>query len=681
MNQDELISHIAELERQAIGYFDGEIAHEQAQAMDYYLRKPFGTEEEGRSQVISSDVWDVVEGLTPLVLKPFVSSDDVVSFRPHGPEDEEAAAQETDYINFIVTQRNDNFEQLVAWVKTGLLQKNGVVKWWWDSSKQTSLERVTDVPEDAFAAILQDPSIEVVDHSEEATADGVVLHSATLRISNEAGRPVYEVVPPDEYVIGRDARSVNPAKARFFQHRRRVTISQLREWGYDVADDAPGGDEDDDMSPIRQSREKEEEDRSLSGHGNDPASREVLFKETYIRVDFDGDGLAELRKVCSVGREILANEETEEIPFAAWTPYQQPFKFYGRCPADEAMEVQLSKSAVLRQTMDNIYTINNNRVYAGRGVNLDDLVDNQISGVVRVDSDDVGRVVQPAEVQPIGQITLPLIEYFDTIKENRTGFTRYNQGTDADTLNKTATGIRIIAENAGSRVEIIARAFAETGLRQLMLGIHALCRRHATRQEVVRLRGKYVQVDPRAWQSRFDMTVQVGLGNADKQMKLQGAQMLMAEQKQLAQVPGLVTPVNFYNGAAKLAEAVGFRNAELFFSDPSKQPPAPPPDPTQDPAFQLQMREQDRKDAELQLKAEEVQLKRADLELRDRDSKVQHLRGLVDMQHGQEAVQRDERRNAEKAEGEKGALDAVIQQIQALSDQVAQLTRAVSGQV
>ncbi|MGL5736245.1 MAG: portal protein, partial [Beijerinckiaceae bacterium] len=281
MSEDSLRTHIAELERQAIGYYSGEIAVEQAMAMDYYLRKPFGTEEEGRSQVVSSDVWDVVEGLTPLVLKPFVSSDDVVSFRPHGPEDEEAAAQETDYLNFIVTQRNDNFEQLVAWVKTGLLQKNGVVKWWWDASKQTSLERVTEVPDDVFAAILQEPGVEVVEHSEDVGPDGVALHSAVLRVSNEGGRPCYEVVPPEEFLVGRDARSVNPAKARFFQHRRKVTLSQLREWGYDVEDGVADGAGDESMSPVNVARNNAEESSLGYNEGNDPSSREVTFKETY----------------------------------------------------------------------------------------------------------------------------------------------------------------------------------------------------------------------------------------------------------------------------------------------------------------------------------------------------------------------------------------------------------------
>ena len=604
-----------------------ETAEEQARAMDYYLGKPLGNEEEGRSSVISSDVWDVVEGLAPLVLKPFVSSDDVVRFNAQGPEDEDAASQETDYINYVVTQKNDVFEQLVAWVKMGLLQKNGVVKYWWEESRRVQIESYDDISDDVYHLLIQDPSVTVLEHTEhqgEAMAGpngqpmpGEPTHDVKVRILNKEGCAKYAVIPPEELLISVDTRSPNPKNAPFIQHRTRKTISALREMGYDVPDDISdaGSNSNADAEPQAVSRQRNGEMRTDFDGAGDPSQREVWYRESYTFVDFDGDGMAEARKVCMVGDTVLENEEVEEWPFAGWTPYQQLFQFDGRCPADETIEIQEVKSTLWRQSLDNIYTINNNRTYVSDKVNLDDMLDNQIAGIVRVSGDVVGNHAMSMPITPIGGVIQPMIEYMDSAKENRTGFTRYNQGTDANSLNKTATGVRIIAEAGNERVGLVSRSFAEQGLKPLMLGIHGLCRRHSTKAETLRLRGKWVTIDPRSWVNRYDMTVSVGLGTSDKQMQLQGHQMLMAEQKQLAQVPGLVKPENFFNAAAKMSEILGEKDPGKYFSDPAKQEPQQPPDPTQDPSFQLEAKKVSQKDDEIALKSREVDIK-------DRDSMV-----------------------------------------------------------
>ena len=642
MTDDQMLAQLELLEKHAVGYYTGEVAGEQAKAMDYYMGKPFGTEELGRSAVVSSDVWDVIEGLTPMVLKPFVSTDEVVRFNPLGPDDEETAQQESEYINWVVTQRNDSFAQLVAWAKTGLLQKNGVVKYWWEKSRVSSIERYYGVPDDLFAMLAQDDGVTVVEHTEMQGPDGSLMHDVVLRHTEEVGCAKYAVIPPEEFLVSRDAEGPDPKTARFVQHRRMVSIGDLRAMGYDVDDDIPDGMDADPMySEQYQARMSEEERSNGYEQGNDKTARVVLFKETFWQIDADGDGLPELRKLCTVGREILADDETEEVPFAAWTPYPQPFKFYGRCPADETLEIQLVKSTILRETMNNLYTINNNRTYANADVNLDDLVDNQIAGVVRVKgSGNVSHSVAAAEITPIGPVTMPMIEYWDSAKENRTGFTRYNQGTDANSLNKTATGIRIIAENANLRVEIISRSFAN-GMADLMRGIHGLCRRHATKAETIRLRGKWVNIDPRAWKKRIDMTISVGLGTADQQMKMQGIQLLMQEQKAMAQGGvGIVQPQNFYNAAAKLAEVVGFKNADQFFSQPQQQQGLPPE--VQQQMQQMQQAMQELQQENQALKSG-VEVKRIEVESRERIEGAKQQNAL-----SIEAMRDDQKRDSDE---------------------------------
>ncbi|MDH5641203.1 MAG: hypothetical protein OEY28_07905, partial [Nitrospira sp.] len=415
--------------------------------------------------------------------------------------------------------------------------------------------------------------------------------------------------------------------------------------------------------------------------GNDPAAREVIYREVYLYVDVDGDGMSELRRVCLVGNVVLANEETEEIPFVGWTPYPQPFQFNGRCPADEVAEVQLLKSTILRQTMDNIYTINNNTRYVSDKVNLSDMIDNQIAGIIRVQGDVVGNHVMAAPITPIGAITMPMVEYMDTVKENRTGFTRYNQGTDANSLNKTATGIRIIHEAGNERVGLISRIFADA-LRQLMLGIHGLCRRHSTRQERVRLRGEWASVDPRSWQTRFDMSVSVGLGAADKQVQMQGAQLLLQTQMNLIQA-GIVKPENLYEAAAKLAQSIGEKSPEKYFTLPKGEPEKP--DPTQDPAFKFQVAELHIKGEDLEMRKQEMLLKEREMALKEGEFKIKQDQLIIQVElarsktHAEEAdVARAQAEIALKAEQQ--GHDMTLAVMDAVSSIQSQLDEMQSGQ-
>ena len=621
MSELELYAIIEQQERTALGYYTGEIASEQAKALDYYFNR-MDRDEEGYSQAQSSDVWDVVEGMTPQILKPFVSSDEIMTFIPENAEDVEGAEQETDYINYVVTQKNNIFEQLVMWVKTGLLQKNGIVKYWWDKSKQTITETYDGLGDDEFALLLQEvqsnPDIKIVGYS---TNEVEILgqlepsHDVKLKITQNKGEAKYCVIPPEEFLISRDAMSPDPKKAYFVEHKQKLTLSKIREMGYEVTDMDINLDAGSSAFSLQAQARYNTEELDI-GYTNsmDDSMQETMFREVFMLVDFDGDGIAELRKICIAGKRILSNEEVDDIPFCAWTPYIQPFKFYGRCPADEVIEIQDIKTTLIRQNLNNIYTVNNNRTFISDKVNVDDMINNALAGVIRVDKgvDQIGSHVYTAPIQPLGAIIQPQIDYWDTAKENRTGFTRYNQGMDADSLNKTLGGIRIIQENSNQKSELIARGFAETGLKQLMLGIHKLTKQHASKPEVVRLRNKWITVDPRQWKTRYDMRVSVGLGNSDKQQQMQGVQMLLASQREVATL-GLVEPVNVYNALAKQAEVLGFKDYQKYYTDPSQpKEEAPQQDPMTLPENIFKMKE-------LEIKSREVDIKEQDMIMKDKD--------------------------------------------------------------
>ena len=305
-----------------------------------------------------------------------------------------------------------------------------------------------------------------------------------------------------------------------------------------------------------------------------------MFKESYIRIDMDGDGLTELRRVCMVGRELLASDKCDEIPICAWTPLILPHRHVGRSLAEQVEDIQKQKTAVLRAGMDSLYLSLNSRTAISDQVNLDDMLVSRPGGVVRMSAGarpGDGHVM-PLVAPDVSGSAFGMLEYFDSVRESRTGITRYNQGLDANSLNKTATGMQAIMSAAQQRIELVARTFAETGLRDLMMLVHGLIKKHGSKPMTMRLRNQWVPVDPRSWKTRYDMTVSVGLGTGNREQQMANLMAVMNVQKEAFQI-GVATPTNIYESASKLAEAAGFKAPEKFFTNPAMQQMQQPPDP------------------------------------------------------------------------------------------------------
>jgi len=584
LTDTELRALLDEEIRGAVGYNSSELSNQRKLALDYYHGEPFGNEVEGRSAYVSRDVADTIEWIMPSIMRIFTGGDTIVRFEPQGPEDEKAAQQATDYVNHVFQRQNDGFLALYTWFKDALLSKNGFLKVYWEKYTEYKTETYENLTDDEFAMLLQDPDVEPVEHTEDATVDvisGVTsrVHAVKLRKKTETGKCCVLPVPPEEVLVNR--YPVAPLKRnRFVCHRRRVTVSEIVEMGLmskEEAESLPSY-EDDDFNEERISRYAFDE----TDEGDNPtnkSSRYVWLAEAYMKVDVDGDGVAELRKITMAGDRVIENEEVDSIPFVTITPIILPHKLYGMSIADLVMDLQLLKSTVFRQILDNMYLANNGRYMALDGmVNIDDLLTSRPGGIVRVKTFDAVKPMQPPL---LGAPAFNLLEYIDVIKENRTGVTRYNQGIDADSLNKTATGINQIMSAAQARVELIARVFAETGVKDLFYAILERVQKHQDHAKVIRLRNEWVPMDPREWTSKFDLTVTVGLGTGSKDMQIQA--LMQTIQFQMMALQGglpIVQPVNIYNTATKLLEAQNIKGHELFFTHPEEIPPAPPqPDP------------------------------------------------------------------------------------------------------
>jgi hypothetical protein len=557
---------------------NGDLNEERANALDRYLGRLYGNEQEGRSKVVMRDVADTIEWIKPSLMKVFASGDEVVKFEPVGPEDEEQAQQETDYCNHVLMQKNNGFIVLHDWFHDALLQKTGYTLTQYETEKFPKKESYVGLSDDELALVTQDPEVEVLEYSMEPTEYGP-KHSVTVKCMKEYGCTKVTNIPPERVKIAVDWPNVSLAGCPFVEVIDFPTISDLRQRGFDVDDEINDG-------GTNTEDEWQEERRSVQTDiysdrqdlESDPSMRRVRTRYVWIRFDEDGDGIAELRYVIIVGTTILHNEETDILPVAALTPLRMPHEHYGQSIADIVMDLQEIRTTLTRGFLDNMYLANNGR-YAidANVVNLDDMLVSRPGGVVRMNGSVPGSIVPLVHPQEGGAI-LQAIEYVDTIRENRTGVTKYNQGLNADSLNKTATGITQIMTAAQQRIELIARVFAETGVKDLMLIIHGMSIKHGRKEEMMKLRNKWVPVNPRTWNERRDVTVSVGLGTGNKDQMLQHLMMILQAQQQAIQI-GVASPKNIYNALSKLTQNAGFKQAEEFWTDPEKNPPPQAPNP------------------------------------------------------------------------------------------------------
>tara|TARA_R110000737_G_scaffold127748_1_gene160289 strand:- start:92 stop:2314 length:2223 start_codon:yes stop_codon:yes gene_type:complete len=591
---DDITSYLRTEEDSAREYQQQELQPDRERNLNYLLGRKNGTEEENRSQVISTDVWDAINGMLPSLLKPFTSTDDYVQFSPVSEDDEPGAEQETDYLNFVVSQKNNGYMLFYNWFLDALLNKYGIVEYLWEESNTTTVEKYTGLTDEELAMLVQNEGVEIEEQSSypdeftikmqqqqqqpQQQQETPMAHDVTVRVRKSKGEAKIHNIPPEEFLFNSDLATQSIKDATFVQREVYKTISTIREMGYDIPDDID--DDAEDFTTYSERQNRHDSYRQKPGvQTDDAAGKMVLFKVSHCMYDLNGDGITELVRIVRVGDNILEIEEVEEIPYSVIHCHIMPHKFAGVSSADVVAPIQDLKTSLWRQALDNVYSINSNRVFVSNRVDLDDMLSNPLGGIVRVDAETAHGHVSPAPITPIIGVLQPMIEYADSVKENRTGFTRYSSGMDANSLNKTATGVSKIMEAAAQRMELMARTFAETGVKDLMLGLHGLVKRNSVKEDVFRLRNKWVTVDPRQWRTRTDMTVSVGLGTGDRQQQIQQMQMLGMAQEKVVSL-GLADRKTMYNVLRRGVEAMGYKDVSQFFIEPEdgKMPP-PQPDP------------------------------------------------------------------------------------------------------
>lgn len=627
MTEDELKAIVAAEERQALGYLSDELSGDREDAWDAYLQQPYGNEIEGRSSVVSSDVQDTIEWLMPSLMRIFTSGDSPVEFSPQGQEDEQSAKQATDYANYVWDRDNPGFLNFYTWFKDALLSKVATVKIYWEEREEWKKERYEGLDDDSFALLTADKDKEIIEHSEsimgmpqpDGTVASVVAHDAVVKWSETSGKICVEPVPADEILFSADAKDVQ--NCRYFAHRTRKTLSDLIEEYPDRRKDIEsispedGSGEVTDESDSR-STVNEESERVTSAINK--AMREVWVLESYIRVDYDDDGVAEMRKVTTAGGSnsvVLDNEEWEgPRPFACLSPILIPHRLVGLSVADCVKDLQLIKTAILRQYLDALYIANNPRFECDVSNVVDpaEVLTSKPGGVIRKKS--ANQLMIPVQTTDVSAQALEGMNYVDQLRENRTGVSPRTQGLGANALHDTATGEQLLYSAAQSRVELIARVFAETGVKDAFKLILWLAHTYQDKERMIRLRNQWVPMNPGEWSGQYDMTVNVGLGNGDKTKQLLALDRIAAMMVKAVEMQGdaegpLVTLENLHNLGTKYVEAAELKTPELYFTDPKTAQPKPPkPDPKMIEVQGKMQLEQQKAQADLQMQGQKAQI-------------------------------------------------------------------------
>ena len=532
--------------------------------------------------------------MLPSIMRTFFGTKKVVEFVPNGPEDIPLAEQQTDYINYIVQQKNQGFNVMYSAFKDALVRKTGFVKGFWDDSITASTHEYTGLDPQAYQALVLDPNVEIVEESvtmlsittvdpvsgEEVTQEIPAMYDITIRRVKAKNQVCLEAIPPEEVLISRHARDIKSAS--YVAHRMIKSVSELVAMGYDqdeieeyasyagTALDPESYDEQQARNPF---------DNMVYPDRNDSGGKDVLYIEHYLFYDFDGDGIDERIRVCTVGDglHVLNVEQWDDLPIVMFCPDPEPHTAIGSCPADYLKPIQAAKSQIMRDTLDSLgHSIFPRMAVVEGQVNIDDVLNTDIGQPIRVRAP---GMVQPFSVPFVGKEAFPVLGYLDESKENRTGVSKASAGLNADALqSSTKAAVAATMSGAQGRIELICRHFAEGGMKDLFTLINNLVIKHQNSQDVFRLNGKFIPVDPRYWNADKDLIVNVAISKSSDEEKFAILGSVANKQEQILQTLGANNPMvslqQYANTLSRMIEMAGFKDPESFIN--TEVPPMPP---------------------------------------------------------------------------------------------------------
>lgn len=582
MDKTDIESIVGAAVQDAVSFIETEIAEDRLKAQRYFDGKVDIGEEEGRSKVVSTKVRDTVRAIKPSLMRVFLSSDNPVEFVPTGPEDVMNAEFATKYVSYKFNQL-DGYRIINDAFHDALVKKTGFVKVYWDSYSESTTHEFTNLTDDEMYVLASDDSVEILEHTETITMmmdpSGVEIetpiHDMKVSVSKDKGKLCIESVPPEEVVVSADAKTKDDAYV--IAHRTEMRAGDLVAMGYDqelVSNLSSLSDSDSYRDQEREERRGyyDDDDKNI----RDESMRLVAVTEAYMRMDVEGTGIPQLYKFLLGGNDytLLDHEPYDTVPFAVFEIDPEPHTFFGRSAADLIMNDQDASTAMLRGVLDNVALVNNPRTQFVEGqVNVDDLMNNEIGGLVRTRAP---GMVQDLSVPFVAGQTLSAIQYMDDLVEQKTGITKASMGLDPDALqSSTRAAVNATVQGAAAQTEVIARNLAEGGMTQLFKLVLGIMIENSDEQEMMRFNGQFVPIDPRSWDADMDVTVNVGLGTGQEEQKAAALQQTLQTQfniwNQYGHDNGLVTMTNIRNTLADLNSLFGVRNNDRYYQPMNQQ--------------------------------------------------------------------------------------------------------------
>ena len=561
----------------AVDFVESEISQDRIKAQRYYDGEVDLGYEDGRSKVVATKVRDTVRAVKPSLMRIFLSTAKPVEYVPHGPEDVAMAEQATEFMHHEFTRLN-GYRVMNDAFQDALIKKQGIVKAYWMTYPEAEIYTYSDLSDDEYTYLIDDDEVTVIEHSTEMSVSidemgmevDMPVHTVKLSRQQEKGELCIESVPPEEFFVDRDARNLKDAY--LVAHRTEMRAGDLIAMGFEP-DDVLDLDSLESGSEMTEAEVFERRGYDMDTSDNDeqdPAMKNVTVTEAYMRIDVDGTGIPILHKLTCGGSayELLDFEPCDEIPFAKFEIDPEPHTFYGRSLAEIVMDDQDAATSVLRSILDNVAMTNNPRLGIVEGaVNIDDVLNNEIGAIV--------RMRQPGAVQELsvpftaGQ-TLGALTYLDSLVETKTGVSRASMGLDPDAMQSTTkAAVQATVQSAAGQVEVMVRNLAD-GMRDLFGIMLRLMNKNVDEEQMMRMNGMFVPVDPRVWDSSFDVTTNVGLGTGREEEKMMALTQALQMQTMVYQTygpqNGLVSLTNIRNTLADQLAATGIRNADRYFA-------------------------------------------------------------------------------------------------------------------
>jgi hypothetical protein len=577
MTNDEIESTVAKAIQDAVDFVESEISEDRVKAQRYFDGETDLGYEDGRSSVVATKVRDIIRSIKPSLMRVFLNTDKPVEFVPKGPEDVGNAEQATSYVHWKFNELG-GYKILNDAFHDALVKKTGIVKTYWEDYDEYETFTFTNLSDAEFALIVNEDDIEVIEHSEtiEISMDPmgmemqVTRHDIKIVKTFTKGKLCVESVPPEEFFVDRNARSIDDAYV--VCHRAEMRVGDVVAMGFDFdqVSELSGISETDSLTDEEeQARRGYSRDRMDEDY-NDPSMKNVLITEAYMRMDVDGTGYPILYKFIlgGSGYELMDMMPCDNIPFAVFECDPEPHAFYGRSVADLIMNDQDASTSMLRGVLDNVALTNNPQLGVIEELtNMDDLLNNEIGAIVRMKQQ---GAVTPMSVPFVAGTTLPAMQYMDQQIEQKTGVTRASMGLDPDALqNTTATAVNATMQAAAGQVEVIARNFAEGGMKRLFKLMLEEFIKNTDDETVMRLNGRFTPIDPRVWNSDMDLSINVGLGTGQEDTKMAALNQALGMQMQIwsnyGPSNGLVTMTQIRNTLADMLAMGGLRNSDRYF--------------------------------------------------------------------------------------------------------------------